>query len=1023
MTQASNPQLPAGITTRTPPLDKTVSLTVDLPFQILEDLLRLVSQRLGYQNQVWPTLPAGPSNINSGVTIYDRASNEDLHLNSNQGFLESFETSEQQPSVEANGVNVTVSDNCTPVDSVFVALKSVVPKSIAEDDIPRSSVTPPEPQIFTSSLHRQILFSVANNFAGMDAFPVKHIFHFLGKETIEKFCRQVRSCAPALSSWAIIQNMFRGAIEAGDTIIVDMLLRESPNIDVNSQFCFVKGNKYTPIERASMLRYQEVVKTLLHHGAVVNRTPTDSPLLLCGALDYVVGFHCDEAETRVDTQLFRILLEAGGELSHPAMMSLIRNGEGELVALFMSVNGGRHAMDWSHWDVIDYLITYLDDDTSVETITTMLKYGVHLKFDAYSDYFGDVVSNPRRLIDVAAERGMLRTVKLLHNNRVSLTGDTLPCAIASGNQDLIKFVFALGADIRCIASSGITPLAAAIRLQEPHVLQLLESYSPWSLMQEEEHFSAALKAAADVENIPLIEKLIHLGGKVSSEDLGRALSVAIKYGGDDLAKEMIDLGADVSMDCAESGPPLLEALKRQNEALVLSLLNAGADPNYSQVQEGDRRTNKEPSIALAVKWGNHSVIEGLIFAGADVNDCAPHPNSDAPLTIAVKRRDRDMFIYLLGFGADINNPKTRKYGGTALEAAVENGYDVRFVLKHGADPNDSWALQKAISTDEILFNFLLRRWRTRYPMQKGDFGTRVLTEAVVTGSERVVRRMLGNGVSAEVMVSIDGESATAFGHAIAKQQAKSTASLELFLKKGCKANGVVAEASRRRFYPGASERFTIQQDHGFASRPRITALLAAIDTRNTSTVQLMIRHGDGVNFPARGRINRTPLQRAAEIGSLDIVDHLLNYGANVNAPAAERGGGTALQLAAIGGYIPIACKLLSLGADPNAPASKVNGRTALEGAAEHGRLDMVKVLLNGGAGSRPDHDAQVASAMALAMDKGHLPICELLESHLSSCGQGSGLELQPFENTGGLTNFYFDTDSIFHPDPLGGIHY
>ena len=150
---------------------------------------------------------------------------------------------------------------------------------------------------------------------------------------------------------------------------------------------------------------------------------------------------------------------------------------------------------------------------------------------------------------------------------------------------------------------------------------------------------------------------------------------------------------------------------------------------------------------------------------------------------------------------------------------------------------------------------------------------------------------------------------------------------------------------------------------------------------------------------------------------------------------AERGGGTALQLAAIGGYIPIACKLLSLGADPNAPASKVNGRTALEGAAEHGRLDMVKVLLNGGAGSRPDHDAQVASAIALAMDKGHLPICELLESHLSSCGQGSGLELQPFENTGGFTNlnfdadpifhpnFDFDADPLFHPNPLWGMNF
>ena len=973
---------------RTPPFDKTVFLTVDLPFQLLEDEFRHGIKR------------------------------EKLYLNSYQGSIEDSETLEQQPFV-------TTSDNCALVDSVLTALKSVVPKSIAEDDIPGSSVTPPNPQIFTSSLHRQILFSVANNFAGIDAFPVKDIFRFLEKETIEEFCQLARSCDPGYllqAPRAIIQNIFLGAIEVGDATIVDMLLRQSPKIiDVHSQFRFVKGNKCTPMERASMLRHQEVVKSLLNHEVAVNRAATDHPQFLRGTLDYAVGFHHDEAKPRVDTQLFRILLEAGGELSYPGTLSLIRSGEGELVFLFMYVTGGRHATEWSHLEVIDHLITYLDDDSSVETISIMLKHGAHLKFDAYSGHFGDVPSNPRRLIDVAAERGMFRTVIVLHDNGVLLTGDTLPCAIASGNHDLIKLLFALGADISCIGSSGITPLAAAIRLQDTHVLQLVEDHLAWVLLQGEEQFSAALNAASDVENIPLIETLIKLGGKVSLKGLGRALSVAIKNGRDDLAEEMIGLGADVSMVCPGSGPPLLEALKRRNEALVLSLLSAGADPDYGRVQGGDRRTNKEPSVALAMKWGNQSVIENLIYAGADLNDCITHPNSEAPLTIAVKRRDRDMMLSLLAFGADINNPETRKYGGTALEAAVEIG-DVEmacFVLDQGADSNDSWALQKAIFTDEKLLDLLFERWRARYPMEKGDFGTRVLAEAVVTGNERVIRLMLENGVSAEVMVSIDGERATPFGHAIAEQQVNFTGCLELFLQKGCTANDVVAEASQRRFYPGASEHFTIQQDYGSTPRLMVTALLTAIDTRNISTVELLIFHGGDVNPPTFGLITRTPLQRAAEIGSLDIVDLLLNYGANVNAPAADRGGGTALQLAAIGGYIPIACKLLSLNADPNAPASRVNGRTALEGAAEHGRLDMVKVLLNGGAASGPDEKAQVANATVLAMDNGHLPICELLRLYLPSKGPGSGLEMLPGEKTGGLTNFDLNADPLEGVGPLG----
>ena len=164
---------------------------------------------------------------------------------------------------------------------------------------------------------------------------------------------------------------------------------------------------------------------------------------------------------------------------------------------------------------------------------------------------------------------------------------------------------------------------------------------------------------------------------------------------------------------------------------------------------------------------------------------------------------------------------------------------------------------------------------------------------------------------------------------------------------------------------------------------RTTAFLAAIGTGNSSTVELLIRHGADVNLPTQGWVKRTPLQRAAEIGSREIVELLINYGANVNAPAATRGGGTALQLAAIGGYIPIASMLLDRGADVDAPSSKVNGRTALEGAAENGRLDMVQLLLNKGAGRSGKDQAQFARAKALARDDGHFSVVELLESRIN----------------------------------------
>lgn len=115
--------------------------------------------------------------------------------------------------------------------------------------------------------------------------------------------------------------------------------------------------------------------------------------------------------------------------------------------------------------------------------------------------------------------------------------------------------------------------------------------------------------------------------------------------------------------------------------------------------------------------------------------------------------------------------------------------------------------------------------------------------------------------------------------------------------------------------------------------PQETLLLVAIATDQLDMVQLLIDRGANVNLPAKRGVKRTPLQKAAEVGSRPIIQ-LLDHGAEINAAPAERGGGTALQLACTGGYIGIVELLLKHGADIAAPASKVDGRSPIEGAAE-----------------------------------------------------------------------------------------
>ena len=270
-----------------------------------------------------------------------------------------------------------------------------------------------------------------------------------------------------------------------------------------------------------------------------------------------------------------------------------------------------------------------------------------------------------------------------------------------------------------------------------------------------------------------------------------------------------------------------------------------------------------------------------------------------------------------------------------------------------------------------IFSLLIEKHTERYPLGRRGFGADALAIAVHRGDDDMVKYMLEKNMDAdEIRFTVGGDSTynytrmSPFGVAIAKCQETATSTVERFLQRGAKPENVVAETRE--------------------TNVRVTAFLAAIGTKKPSTVELFIKYEADVNFSTRGPVKRTPLQRAAEIGNMEIVELLYNHGAEVNAPAARRSGGTALQLAAFGGYIPVVCKLLTWKANVNAPASKVNGRTALEGAAEHGRLDTVQLLLNAGAGSSREGRQEFDNATALAEDKGHFAICNLLKDHLRS---------------------------------------
>ena len=771
-------------------------------------------------------------------------------------------------------------------------------------------------------------------------------------------------------------------------MIVDLLIRENPkDIQLNEQFLVAGGVRYTPIERATALRHEHVVRNLIHHGADVMRTDSqkvDEVGSLLGALDHAVcSLRDGTMYLDIHPQLCFMLLEAGGDLSATHMTTLLSKGQGEqreLAERIMLKNSHKEATDWGNIDTLWSVIYFLDDQRAMRIVAIMSKLGVDLNEESK---LGDS-DRPGTIIDVAAQRASLSLVDFLLGTGARLTDDTLPAAVKSGNKDLVEFLISKGADANSLGRLHVTPLAAATRIQSAEIISMLETRGASPL----KHFPSLFRAASDVGDLQLIERLMELKGNISPGQLGHALTVAVKDGREEIAKILIDAGAlaNVRADEGSQSVPLFYAVKQRKEALIYSLLDADADPSYSDAFD------TPPIFQLATDWGNRSVIEALIFAGAKVNRNF-NKKSDRALIIAVKQRNSELVQLLLASGADVNNPENRMVGGTALEAAVDND-DIemaRWLLDQGADPNDSRALRRSAYRDKNIFELILGRYCARYQIGRSKLGASLLASSIADEDEFLIKLMIDMGVNADVAIFNDvysdssssdvqrDERKTAFGVAISWPRENKNNFLEMFLQKGCNPNSVVFQA-------GAYEWDQRRE------RPLITAFLAVIDTQSPSIVELFINYEADVNFPARLGVKRTPLQRAAELGNLEIVDTLVNRGADINAPAAARGGGTALQLAVIGCYIPVACRLLNLGANVNAPGSTANGKTALEAAAEHGRLDMVQILLNAGAASRPSDEGQIKNAIALAKDKGHFGICDLLEQHLHPQTQDNGSE-------------------------------
>jgi ankyrin repeat protein len=187
---------------------------------------------------------------------------------------------------------------------------------------------------------------------------------------------------------------------------------------------------------------------------------------------------------------------------------------------------------------------------------------------------------------------------------------------------LIRLLIHAGADPEIANANGETPLGLALAREEAAFAYWL-NWSPWRLPLR--HLAPSdLPAAASIGDLEAVERLLLLGLPLDAEDAhgATALIRAAGSGHTALVVRLLEGGADTAHVARSGIHCLAAAVSAKREAVVRTLLSHGIEPDTRIAGGGT-------ALTIAAALAQPRIAEALLEAGADVN--AVDEQGTAPL--------------------------------------------------------------------------------------------------------------------------------------------------------------------------------------------------------------------------------------------------------------------------------------------------------------------------------------------------------------------------------------------------------